>query len=69
MMGHVPAGHLVDADGARTFLMLGIVLDGLPHLNEGGDVAEFAWLTRQELLQAYADDTAAHAKLSLLLVE
>jgi hypothetical protein len=69
IFGNKPAGHVEGGENEKTFLMLGIVLDGLPDLNKHSKVTDFAWLTRGEVLEAYSDDPDAAGVLETLLVE
>lgn len=68
IFGNVPAGHL-EKDGRGLFFMMGIVVDGMPQLRKGKGVYDFAWLSRGEVLEAYAGDAAAQHLFRTLLVE
>jgi hypothetical protein len=68
LFGNMPAGHL-KGTGGSTFFMLGIVVDGHPKLQRGQGVQDYAWLTRQEVLQAYEGDADAQQLFSTLMVE
>ena len=68
LFGNKPVGHLEEKD-RRTFYMLGVIVDGLPKLHFGAEAAEYAWLTRQEVLQAYKNDGAAQDLFNLLMVD
>lgn len=68
IVGNAPAAH-VEAGDARTFFMLGIVLDGTPALAAGCKATDFAWLTCSELLQAHGERPAELGVLTALLPE
>jgi hypothetical protein len=68
IIGHQPAAHL-DTEQSRTFFMLGVILDGLPELQREGHVQDYAWLSKQELLEAYDGDSDAQQMLQTLTVE
>ena len=68
IMGHAPVGHLEDRD-RRTFFMLGVIIDGMPELHFGAQAADFAWLTREEVLQAYEGNSAAQDMFRILMVD
>lgn len=50
-----PSGH-IDTKDARTFYMLGVVLDGDIALASDSPASDYAWLQRKELAEAYKQD-------------
>ena len=63
-----PSGHTETADD-RTFYMLGVVLDGDVTLASESPAAEYAWLQRNELAEAYQQDKDMSRIVHYLLEE
>lgn len=70
IFGNAPIAH-VDraAAGAPEFCMMGIVLDGNVELVRGAPVRDYAWLTKREVVEAYAGDEAMLAVINAVLEE
>jgi hypothetical protein len=49
--------------------MLGVVLDGNAELVQGAPVRDYAWLTKQEVIEAYAGDGAMLTVIDAVLEE
>ena len=67
VIGNAPAGH-VQSGAARTFYMMGVVLDGMPELQHSSDASDYAWMTRSEVLAEYSGDEQ-HQKLLRLVMQ
>lgn len=63
-----PSGHTDSAD-ARTFYMLGVVLDGDVVLSADSPAADYAWLKRSELAESYTEDKRMSRIVRCLLEE
>lgn len=63
-----PSGH-TDTPDDRTFYMLGVVVDGDVSLAADSPAADYAWLQRKELAEAYKQDKKMSKMVHWLLEE
>lgn len=68
VVGNVPA-CVLPSQNAQTFYMMGVMLDGLPEIQPGASISDFAWLTLSELQEAQQGHEAMQGMLRTVLVE